>query len=35
MLFSWFKTDYLDKTFSKSLIGTEISLGGNNEGQAD
>ena len=35
MLFSWVKTDYLDKKFSKSLIRTEISLGGNNEDQAD
>ena len=42
MLFSWVKTDYLDKNFSKSLIrtetswgGTETSWGGNNEGLAD
>ena len=42
MPFSWVKTDYLDKDFSKSLIrtetswgGTETSWGGNNEGLAD
>ena len=42
MPFSWVKTDYLDKNFSKSLIrtetswgGTETSWGGNNEGLAD
>ena len=34
-LFSWVKTDYLDISFSKSWIWTEISLGGNYEGQVD
>ena len=35
ILFSWVKTDDLDKNFSKSLIKTDIYLGGNHEGQVD
>ena len=35
MLFSWVKTDYLDQNFSKKLNRKEISLRGNNVGQAD
>ena len=35
MLFSLVKTDYLDNNFSKSLIRTEISFGGNKDGPAD
>ena len=35
MLFSWVKTDYLDQNFPKKINRTEISLRGNNVGQAD